>query len=179
MHRILTNADLPLAELSAMRLDGELVSVDRWFAPFDEFPSVHQRALALLPGLHDRLIAERHTAAWVWGALDTPPAPHEFCTALDARVTRRPTPHVLIREVVLNESDTVVVSGVSVTSPRRTVADLLRFTETWTPGDRDIVRRLLDAGSLVASDVTEELGRHKLPHKRRAVQRLHESVSRS
>ncbi|NYF10788.1 hypothetical protein HDC94_001944 [Leifsonia sp. AK011] len=177
MHLILTSTDLPLAELSAMRLDGELVAVDRWYAPFDDFPTERQRAAALFDGLPDRLIAERRTAAWVWGAVDTPPAPHEFCTAHDARVTRRPTPHVVIREVVLGPADTVTISGLAVTTPQRTAADLLRFTESWSPRDRETTRRLLSIGSVCEQDVLDELSRHKLPHKRRAVERLRECVS--
>ena len=176
MHHILTTTDLPLAELSAMRLDGELVAVDRWYAPFDDFPTEHQRAAALVHGLHDRLIAERRTAAWVWGALDTPPAPHEFCTAHDARVTRRPTPHVVIREVVLAPGDTVIISGIAVTTPRRTAADLLRFNDSWSSRDRETTRRLLSVGTVREQDVLDELGRYKLPHKRRAVERLRSCV---
>jgi hypothetical protein len=179
MHQILTSMDLPLAELSAMRLDGELVAVDRWYAPFDDFPTERQRASALVEGLHDRLIAERRTAAWVWGALDTPPAPHEFCTAHDARVTRRPTPHVVIREVVLAAGDTVMISGIAVTTPRRTAADLLRFTDLWSSRDQETVRRLLIVGDVREQDVLDELSRHKLPHKRRAVERLRGCVSPS
>ena len=172
MHHVLTTDDLPLAELSAMRLDGELVAVDRCFAPFDEFPSPRQRASALVGSVHDRLIAERRTAAWIWGALDPPPAIHEFCTAWDARVTRRPAPHLTIREVVLGDDDVQNVAGLPVTTPRRTVADLVRFTESWTPAQRSMVERLLAIGKLRADDIVRDLDRHKLPHKKRAVERL-------
>ncbi len=179
MNLILTTDDLPLAELTAMRLDGDLVAVDQWFAPFDEFPSARQRAGALSHGLHDRLIAERRSAAWVWGALDRPPASHEFCTAQDARVTRRPAPNLVIREVVLSPSDTVAIAGIAVTSPRRTAADLLRFTETWSHLDSETIARLLSVGSITVSDVLDELGRYKLPHKRRAVERLRQAANPS
>lgn len=161
-----------------MRLDGELVTVDQSFAPFDDFPSPGQRASALARGLGERLIAERRSAAWIWGALDRPPAPHEFCVAHNARVTRRPVPHVVVREVVLGDGDITELGGAAVTSPRRTIADLVRFSETWTDEDRDVVARLLAIGRLSADDALRELERHKLPHKRRATERLRTSGSR-
>lgn len=178
MPTILTTHDLPLAELCAMRLDGELVAVDQWFAPFDDFPSPTQRAAALAFGAGERLIAERRSAAWVWGGLDRPPASHEFCVAHNARVTRRPVPHVVVREVVLLDGDVIVVGGVGVTSPRRTIADLVRFCETWTDEDTETIRRLLDVGALSLLEALRELDRHKLPHKKRAIERLRAAARR-
>lgn len=176
MRPILTTNDLPLAELSAMRLDGEIVAVDQCFAPFDDFPSPEQRASALALNRGERLIAERHSAAWVWGALDHPPTPHEFCVAHNARVTRRPVPHLTVREVVLAEGDVIEIGGVAVTSPQRTIADLVRFSDHWGQRDGIIVSRLLTAGGLTVAQALRELDRHKLPHKRRATERLRASA---
>ena len=172
MRPILTTADIPLAELSAMRLDGEIVAVDQCFAPFDDFPSPEQRASALALNLGERLIAERHSAAWVWGGLDKPPTPHEFCVAHNARVTRRPVPHLTVREVVLAEGDVIEIGGVAVTSPRRTIADLVRFSEQWDDRDGLMITRLLTANDLSVTQALRELDRHKLPYKRRAIARI-------
>lgn len=176
MSTIYSTDDIPLAELSAMRLDGELVPVDQCFAPFDDFPSPVQRASALAPLTSERLIAERRSAAWVWGALDRPPAPHEFCVAHSARVTRRPVPYVTVREVVLGEGDVLELGGVAVTSIPRTIADLVRFADAWGDSEMDTVTRLLEIGRLDAQDALRELDRHKLPHKRRALERLRAAI---
>lgn len=154
-----------------MALDGELVAIDRGYARFDEFPTPRLRAAGMLLD-HDKLIAERGTAAWIWGARSCPPVPHEFCTAQEARIAHRSQPHVIIREVVLQPSEVVRVGGVQVTTPLRTTADLARFTDRWTPRDETTVITLMRECNLSLETLTVELSRHKLPHKRRAMERV-------
>ncbi len=174
---LLSADDLPLTELHALRLDGVVVSVDCLFAPIDEVPGALQRANALAADLHDRLVAEQWTAAWVWGARVTPPVPHQFCVGLDARVTHSTAPWLALREVVIDPSDVFQVGSLGVTTPRRTVADLARFSPTWRSEERDVVAALIEVGRVTRHELERELDRNKLPHKKRARERLDLSPS--
>lgn len=169
---LLTTDDLPLAELHALRLDGVVVGVDGCFAPIDEVPGAMQRANALSVGLHDRLIAEQWTAAWVWGATASAPLPHQFCVGLEARVTHSISPWMTLREVVIDPTDIAQVGSLGVTTPRRTVVDLARFSPAWRREEQDVVAALIDVGRVTPLDLESELDRNKLPHKRRAQERL-------
>jgi len=163
---VLSSADLPMAELLAARLDGELFRVDAGFAAVDEIEQPHHRAAALHAGLSDRLIAEQLSAAWIWGALDTPPASHTLCAAIGARVGHAHPPWMSVREVVIDAAEIVSIDGYLVTSPLRTALDLARFSERFDP---DIVRRL-DVDPLECSAEIER--RKNLPGKLRALERL-------
>ena len=118
--------ELPLAELTAAVLDGEAARLGPTFTPVDVPPGVTSRARALKHVLPRRFIADRRTAAWVYGALFALPEP------LDACVRTRDRPKMCVgldarlRQVVINESEIALISGVSVTTPLRTMFDLLR-----------------------------------------------------
>jgi hypothetical protein len=170
---LLVPTDLPIAELCAARLDGELYGVDAAFAPVDTPFTTHTRAAALGAWAHGRLIAEQHTAAWVWGALSDPPERHEFCARIDRR-TRPPFGSAFsVREVVIDESEIAHLAGMRVTSPLRTVIDLVRFTPQFTTRDAQIVRELRSLQAVTAEQCERYLdARPHLPNKRQATQRL-------
>ncbi|MEJ1230619.1 MAG: hypothetical protein WDM88_08520 [Galbitalea sp.] len=73
----LSRRDLPAPELTALVLDGEAYRLDDCAAPIDQVAGPLLRAAVLAAELPARLIAEQHTAAWVWGALPQPPGRHE------------------------------------------------------------------------------------------------------
>lgn len=169
---VLTTGDLPLAELHAARLDGELFALAAGFCPVDEIEQARHRAMAVRAGRGARLIAELGTAAWVWGAADLVPPVLEFCVRLDARSRHAPTPLMAVREVVLDPDDIVDV-GAPVTSPLRTAVDLARFRPVLHPVDADAIRRLADVGGFGRADAEALLDRRRnLPAKRRARERL-------
>ncbi len=170
---VLSEHDLPLAELAAARLDGELFRVDDCFAPVDEIEQTSHRAAALNAIVPERLIAEQHTAAWLWGALDTPPAHHELCVAVGAR-TRSPTVNWMrVREVVIEPTEIAAVDGMLLTSPLRTTVDLARFSIEFGEAEELIVIRLMmQFGFGVAACVDDMHCRRNLPNKRRAIERL-------
>ncbi|ANP72828.1 hypothetical protein [Cryobacterium arcticum] len=134
----LTGADLPIAELSVARLDGELFSLAGSWCPVDilDEPATRAAALAGLAGssgpagpagpASDRLVAERMTAAWIYG-LAPEPAQHQFCVDVTARTRKPDTPNALLREVRLRPGDIRVVGRMLVTVPRRTAVDLARW----------------------------------------------------
>jgi hypothetical protein len=167
---VLTPHDLPLAELSALHLDGELVAVDDAFAPLDQPPSPTQRAASLALLCEQRLIAERRTAAWIWGAsLDAPPR-HDLCVSIGARAGASHSGRLHVREVVIAPEEMVALGGVHVTTPMRTVMDLARASDAFDPG---LVTTLLEVSQLSLDECIAELrSRRNLPQKRLALKRL-------
>ncbi len=170
---VLTAHDLPIAELTAARLDGEVFGVDGCFAPVDEIEQPAHRVLALRSAVHDRLIAEQLTAAWIWGALSAPPAHHQFCAALGARVSRTSVPWRSVREVVIDPEELVLVNGMHVTTPLRTIVDIARFADTFTHRHAHAILALQRVSGIGPADVVVEINRRRnLPGKRRALARI-------
>ena len=173
---VLSADDLPVPELAAARLDGELFAVGDCFSPVDEIEQPRHRAAALHAGQSERLVAEQLSAAWVWGALDSPPVHLQFCVATGARVSHSPARWMTLREVVIEPHEIVDFGGPLVTTPLRTVVDLVRFSERFGAREVEVVRRLAapldDAARLIA-------GRRNLPNKRRALARLAQCARRS
>ncbi|WP_157156071.1 hypothetical protein [Diaminobutyricimonas sp. LJ205] len=171
---MLTVTDVPLAELSAMRLDGDLFAVDEAFSPIDEFDSPALRAAAIRRGLNERLIAERWSAAWVLGACAPPPR-HTFCTRIEARVAHPTALQGAVREVAIEDDECLTIGGLAVTTPLRTIGDLVRFDHDSREAARvaATVTALLEIGELSVAECIASLERRPhLPFKRRAVQRL-------
>src|SRR6187402_1771121 len=167
---VLDAHDLPATELAAMRLDGEVYPLAGAYCPIDQIETAAHRARAVRGRRSVRLIAELRTAAWVWGALPRPPEPVEFCVDLAARARLRPSPHTLVRELVLDPEDVVDLDGCGVTSPLRTAVDLARFAETFEP---DVVVALAAIGRFGGEDCLAVLDRRRnLPAKNRAKARL-------
>ncbi|MEI5582961.1 MULTISPECIES: hypothetical protein [unclassified Agromyces] len=169
---VLGTDDLPLAELCAARLDGELVAVgDRW-CPVDEPDLPALRAAAVAPASPGRLIVERRSAAWVHGALPVPPVTPEYCIPYAGRSTARPDPACTVRQVVIDEGDVTAVGGVRCTTTLRTAFDLLREPDAAVDAV-GIVAALLATEAALERQLHERIAAaHRLPHKARAVARL-------
>jgi len=170
---VLTASELPLAELYAARLDGELVRLGECFTPIDQPHDRYTRAASIARELPDRLIAERLSAAWIWGALPYPPARHELCASLGARARASNPRRVSVREVAISPDEIVVIAGQRLTSPVRTLVDLARFS---TEIDAEVLRALARVGAVTLGDCRAALDRRRnLPNKRRGWQRILES----
>ncbi|KQO64850.1 hypothetical protein [Curtobacterium sp. Leaf261] len=96
------------------------------------------------------LVAERLSAAWIWGATSRPPVLHTACAPAGAR-RRGPFSGVVVRETRLGPDDVIVLGdrdgadhGVGVTSPVRTALDLLRDRSGFGAVEHAAVRGLLD-----------------------------------
>jgi len=166
---VLSADDLPAPELYAARLDGQLFAIGGCFAPVDEIEQPRHRASALLSALGGKLIAEQLTAAWVWGALDSPPAHHQFCVATGARVSHSPARWMTVREVVIDADELVDLGGALVTDPTRTIMDLARFCPAF---DLAVARRLVGIGASPQRAIESILARRNLPNKKSTVERL-------
>ncbi len=169
---VLSASDLPLAELSAARLDGELFGMNMAYCPIDAIDSPELRAESVLP-LPEPLIAERRTAAWIWGATAQPPRVHEFCTSLGARGRAAGPLPMTLREVMIEPADVVRIAGLRVTTPFRTLLDIVRSEARCTDATSAAVRALADLARVDAAECIDYLNsKRHLPHKRRAIQHL-------
>ncbi|GAA3645317.1 type IV toxin-antitoxin system AbiEi family antitoxin [Microbacterium marinilacus] len=114
------------AELSAARLDGDLVVVGDAHVPAHALETPFLRAATLRPVLGDDLIAIGHSAAWVHGALGLPPRVHHVQRGRSR--TKRPIDHrVRFRDTALDDADVVRIGGVRVSSRARTLVELARI----------------------------------------------------
>ncbi|MFT4123351.1 MAG: type IV toxin-antitoxin system AbiEi family antitoxin [Microbacteriaceae bacterium] len=164
--------ELPIAELRAAALDGELYELDGAWLPLDEFDRPALRAAVIARRFSARLIAERRSAAWVLGALDAPPPRHELCADAEAR-TRIWSTGALVREVVLDPEDVVRIGALTVTTPVRTVVDLARVEPEFGEPERAIARRLLALAGADAALCRALIDRRRnLPNKREAWARI-------
>ncbi|TFC04318.1 hypothetical protein E3O42_05335 [Cryobacterium adonitolivorans] len=139
----LTPADLPLAELNCARLDGELFPLAGAWCPVDAHDGPETRAGALASISPSRAVAERMTAAWIYG-LAAEPDFHQFCVDVSAR-TRKPNDTTTqLREVRLGRDDARALGRQLVTTPLRTAIDLARWGRTpGCPADTALLAALL------------------------------------
>ncbi|MFB9309618.1 hypothetical protein BJY17_000921 [Agromyces hippuratus] len=123
---VLSIDDLSIAELCAARIDGELMMIDEAWAPVDEpdLPSLRAAAVALRAPR--TLVIERHSAAWVHGALTAPPTLARFCVPRTARVALVSGPRLVVREVAIEPDEIIEYPRARCTTPVRTGFDLLR-----------------------------------------------------
>jgi hypothetical protein len=174
---VLGTRDLPLAELCAARLDGELVAIGDGWCPVDEPDLPSLRAAAVAPQRPGPLIVERRSAAWVHGAVPAPPTVSEYCIRYADRSTARIDVGCVVREVVIDDAEVAVIGGVRCTTRLRTAFDLLRDVHSSDADAASIVGALLVDGALgLEARLRDRIeSAHRLPHKARALARLEEA----
>lgn len=174
---LLTGRDLPAAELCSAKLDGELVAVGEGWSPVD-LPvgeAVRAQAAALL--VPPRVIAERMTAAWIFGLVPEPTR-HHFCVDARTRAHVPPSSRIQLREVSCTTDDTLVLGGLRVTTPLRTVVDLARHGAVEEQALVQVIAALLAYGRLDQQSVIKQLSRSpQAPHTGLAHRRLHLAAS--
>jgi hypothetical protein len=176
---VLDTDDLPLAELCAARLDGELFTIDGAWTPVDEPDLPAFRAAVVARRAPRALIIERLSAAWVHGALDAPPPLAQFCVPAHARVALVDAPGSVIREVRIDDADIVQLKGISCTSALRTAFDLLRDPSVAQETAIRVVAALLAANAGTATAVRTRLNlASRMPHKSMALARLDHAEGR-
>ncbi len=168
---LLTPDDLPWPELQAAALDGDVFRVDRAFCSVAEFDVPWRRATALGDLFGREFVVASHSAAWVWGALSQAPVTHEGFG--ETRKGRHDVPTGLrVRAVEVAAEDLVDFGPVRVTSPARTLVDLVR-SEAYVVETAAVVRFLATEHGVDRRACDDILARtHTLPHRRRAKQRL-------
>jgi hypothetical protein len=170
---VLGTDDLPIAELCAARLDGELFAIDDGWAPVDEPDLPAFRAAVIALRTPRRLVIERLSAAWVHGGLATPPAVAQFCVPLSSRIAVIATHRAVVREVRIDETEIVALGGIRCTSLVRTGFDLLREPTLDDALVDDVIGTLIASHPDLGSALRRRLdGATRLPHKSSALTRL-------
>ena len=161
---------LSRAELSAARLDGDLVELGEAYIPADAVETSGLRAGSLAGVVTASLAATHLTAAWIHGALPDPPARHTVQRASAHRRKHTPDHRLIYRDLAVDPADLLRMGGVWVTSATRTLADLSRVDDE--PHAR---AAMLLAGSTpgLTEGAIRWLEAHpSLPHRRAALTRL-------
>lgn len=115
---------LSLSELSAARLDGDVVEIGDAYIPADlsETPDVRASSVAELvrPGT----AAAGPTAAWIHGAGATPPAVHHIRRSVPRRVRPQLSGRLIFHDGALPRNEIAHIGGIDVSTPLRTMLDL-------------------------------------------------------
>lgn len=169
---VLNASDLPLPELAAARLDGEVYAIDECFAPIDQANTSRARAHALWSLVGDRAIAEGESALWIYGHLNDPPQRHTLCVPRTNRITVFRTGRTIVRETRMAEGDTQLIDRMQITSPTRTAFDLVMSPE-FGPSEHAalvwLIRRLGADAAACRSRIETTM---HLPWRRAALDRL-------
>lgn len=133
----------PSALKSAAALQGTLIPTGPGYraAAWPDTPAARCAALGAL--LTPRFAAAELTAAWVWGECETLPSPVSFTTRRGRVPPLLDISGVSLREFALTDDDLVYVGEFAVTSPSRTVFDIVRLLPSVTGAHSRICRRLL------------------------------------
>ena len=170
---VLDTDDLPLAELCAARLDGELFAIDDGWAPVDEPDLPGFRAAVTALRVPRALIIERMSAAWVHGAIVAPPPVAQFCVPLSARIAVIGDQRATVREVRIDDGEVTRFGDIRCTTPVRTAFDLLRDPTLDESHAVRAVAALLAARPALGDDVRDRLASAtRMPHKTAALARL-------
>lgn len=165
------------AELTGARLDGDLVEVGEAFMPADAVETRELRAASLRHLVGDAVAFTLESAAWVHGALPEPP-PRHVVQRLGERRLPPADPRVRYSDQPLAAPDDVVrISGVWVTTPARTLADLVRAAHI-DPLQQVHVDAVLAWRPELAAEAIEVLRRGTPHHKRAAMSALREILER-
>lgn len=107
------------------------------------------------------------------GSPSNAPWRHEVCARIDARTRPPISLNLILREVVLEQNDLVMVAGIELTTPLRTIMDLARFSDRFGPAEATMVAALIRTGGLSNSECIDGvLIKRNLPNKRLAIDRL-------
>ena len=136
---------LSLSELTAARLDGDVVELGEAYVPADlvETPALRAASLApVIERIRGAALAGM-SAAWIHGAGDAPPEVHEVQSATGRRLRAPAGRRLIVHDAVLETIDLQHLGDVAVTTPERTLIDLLRWPAA-RPRRRDWARLLAE-----------------------------------
>jgi hypothetical protein len=170
---VLGTHDLPIAELCAARLDGEVFAIDDGWAPVDEPDLPAFRAAVVALRAPRALVIERLSAAWVHGALAAPPPVAQFCVPLSSRIAVIGDSRAAVREVRITPAEIVEFGAIRCTSIVRTGFDLLREPSFADDRVEQVVGALIAARPGLDAELRDRLdAAARMPHKSTALARL-------
>lgn len=163
---------LTLPELSAARLDGHVIEVGEGYIPADLPEGAGVRAASLAPLIPPRTAASGPSAAWVHGAGDRPPGRHHVRRTVERRIRVLPQARVVFHDVYVPPEHLVLISGVAITSPTRTMLDLALGLHR-DPSLLEWLRLLATVVPHAADDaITQAEGLTRVPGTKRAIDTL-------
>ena len=168
----LPGARLSLSELSAARLDGHVIELGEGYIPADLVEVPELRARAVAPLIPAGTAASGPTAAWIHAGGVPPPARHHVNRTTAQRLRLDTDRRVLFHDRRLETGDTCLLSGTAVTTPVRTMVDLLLGAGR-TPSFLPWADLLADAlPEAVAPAAREIESLHRVPGRRQALAAL-------
>ncbi|MCX7521713.1 hypothetical protein OSC27_05395 [Microbacterium sp. STN6] len=170
---VLTETDLPLAELCAARMDGEVFAIDECFAAIDEVERSALRAGSLASLIPAHAIAESASALWVYGIDRLPPPRHTLCVPISRRARIAPSARWHVSERVIRESEIERIGELRIVTPMFAALDLLHRTDRFDAADVRRIRSLMRLGSFGAAECRALVeARSSIPGSRLARNRL-------
>lgn len=157
------------AELSALRLDGEITLTH---ALIDDADDWRQRSHRIIGKALHKAVLTGYSAAW---ALHCGPEPYEHSVSYVSLQERSFGVHPFFRveERLLSESDVLLNGFTGVTTPLRTCLDLLRITSESTEKTLEIVSNLQSSfGVTKESLIAIFASKKKIPYKTIALERI-------
>jgi hypothetical protein len=171
---VLSTTELPLAELCAARIDGEVFPIGDCFAPVDAVDASALRGAALLSLGGHRAIAVLESALWVHGLCLHPPDVHRLWVSRRERIRLPNSRRLAAGSAQFGADDLLRLGGMQVTTIERTVIDLL-FADVFDQRRADLVGAAFAAQPSCAARCAARIaGAEHLPGKRRALRRLAE-----
>ena len=169
MHTLSMNLlSLPYEILQTLRMDGEL---SRDIELLDTPPSWQSRSVALLEDCGPDVVLTGVSALWAFGAAQIP-AFHTASYISDRRRRTTLRSSICWEERCFYEGDILLENGIGVTSPTRTMCDVLRFAN-FTQQHKSDIETLIKISSISIQEITDALKqRPKVPYKEMALSRL-------
>ena len=174
---LLGGREFSVAELTAARLDGELLAVGDGFAPVGAPVDSRHRAAALLADVPPGYTVVGRSAAWLHGAGGRCPVPVEIGGSGPAARWERPYRSVRTMRIRLDQRLRILVGGLelSTLSPIGTAIDLARIGETTE--DAALLAAVMHRCALDRHSIDTALAAWThLPGKREVRRRLEEAL---
>jgi len=146
---------LSQAELAAARLDGHLVEIGDAYMPADAVETPELRAGSLRALVSPALALTRASAAWIHGALSDPPVRHAVQRLSRLRIHHVIDSRLSYRDYLLREEDVIVLGGVGVTTPPRTLADLVRDMHAGEDGADTVIEAMIAWSPALAAEAAD------------------------
>lgn len=147
---------LPMVELLALCLDGQIYRVGDAFASADTPDGPELRAHAFARTAPAWAVADRRSAAWIHGTRACPPPVPQVCVPVSHRgggtLARLDTAYR-----TLAADETAALAGIRVTTPLRTAHDLLCAPGRFADAEALEVRHLLALAGVTPAELDDRL----------------------
>lgn len=158
-------------------MDGLLVEVGEGYIPADLPEDAGARVAAVISVLSPGYAMSGPTAAWVHGIGGAPPMQHHIHRAVDHRPRVEPRRDVVVHEGQVKPGDLIFIGATPVTTPIRTLTDLVLTANRYEECASWMRSMALDMPALVNQVQALLVSRTRLPGKRAALATIAELQS--